>query len=199
MTLLEPIRTKKADPAGPMTALEFRAFTRTRPQEEKWELVEGVPSVSPSPTDYHQIVVSNLIQVLGAKLEAMGSSWIVMPGIGTRIPGMPANQPQPDVFVMEHEPSGQPVTDDALAIFEVLSKSNTKPDQAWRRRVYSRVPNCQHYVTVSLKALEVTAYDRATKWAPRCVASLNSALALSALGLDVPLTRIYRRTPFGTR
>ena len=143
MTLLEPVRTKKANPAnpaGPMTALEFRAFTRTRPQEEKWELVEGVPGLSPSPT-------------LMRRLK-MGSAWYPLPGIGTRIPGYPANEPQPDVFVKERALTGKSVTNDALVIFEVLSKSNTPADQAWRRRVYARVPNCQHYVTVSMKAAE---------------------------------------------
>ena len=84
-----------------------------------------------------------------------------------------------------------------LVLFEVLSKSNTKADQAWRRRVYASVPNCQHYVTVSLKGVEVVAYDRAGNWRPRTAASLAEALELPALGLAIPVADIYRWTPLG--
>ncbi len=72
-----------------------------------------------------------------------------MLGIGTRVPISPRSLPQPDVFVKDSPLAGLPTTDDALVLFEVISKSNSKADQAWRRRVYASVPNCQHYVTVS--------------------------------------------------
>jgi hypothetical protein len=89
------------------------------------------------------------------------------------------------------------VTDDALVLFEVLSRSNTRVDQAWRRRVYACVPNCQHYVTASVKAAEVVAYDRASNWHERTVAGLDERLALPALDLAIPLADIYRWTPLG--
>jgi Uma2 family endonuclease len=120
-----------------------------------------------------------------------------MLGVGTRVPVSPRSLPQPDVFVKEGAATGRPVTDDALVLFEVLSRSNTKTDQAWRRRVYASVPNCQHYVTVSLKAAEVVAYDRASKWHERSVAGLHEQLALPALDLAIPLADIYRWTPLG--
>jgi hypothetical protein len=120
-----------------------------------------------------------------------------MPGVGTRVPISPRSLPQPDVFVKEGAPTGAPVTDDALVLFEVLSRSNTRADQAWRRKAYASVPNCRHYVTVSLKAVEVDAYDRDTAWKKRSVASLTESLDLPALGLAIPLADIYRWTPLG--
>ena len=100
-------------------------------------------------------------------------------------------------MVKEHALTGSPVSDDALVLFEVLSRSNTKADQAWRRRVYASVPNCQHYVTVSLKAVEVDVYDRDNEWGRRTLTDLADALALPALGLSMPLSDIYRWTPLG--
>lgn len=41
-------RTKLA-PEDQMTIEEFLAFTDTRPDEERWELIEGEPVMSPSP------------------------------------------------------------------------------------------------------------------------------------------------------
>ena len=78
----------------------------------------------------------------------------------------------------------------------MLSKSNTRADQAWRRRVYASVPNCRHYVAVSLKG-EVDAYDRDRNWQKRSLTALDQALDLPALGLAVPVADIYRWTPLG--
>jgi Uma2 family endonuclease len=183
-------RTKLA-PEDQMTIEEFLSFTDTRPDEERWELIEGEPVMSPSPIDDHQMIASNIVAHLIAYKRQTGSSWYPMLGVGTRVPVSPRSLPQPDVFVKETPTTGSPVTDDALVLFEVLSRSNTKKDQAWRRKVYASVPNCRHYVTVSLKAIEVVAYDRDTAWENRTFASLGDTLALPALDLSIPLTDIY--------
>ena len=38
----------KLAPEQQMTIEEFLAFTDTRPEEERWELIEGVPVLNPS-------------------------------------------------------------------------------------------------------------------------------------------------------
>ncbi len=100
-------------------------------------------------------------------------------------------------MVLERPPTASPVSDEALVLFEVLSRSNTKADQTWRRKVYASVPNCQHYVTVSLKAVEVTAHDRASRWKGRSFRRLAESVTLPALGVSIPLSDIYRWTPLG--
>jgi Uma2 family endonuclease len=187
----------KLAPEEQMTIEEFLAFTDTRPEEERWELIEGVPVLNPSPIDYHQIVVTNIVVFLmRAKVEG-NAPWLPLIGTGTRVPASIHNLPQPDVMVKQRAPTGSAVSDDALAIFEVLSKSNTKADQAWRRRIYASVPNCQHYVTVSLKAVEIVAYERSGNWRARTLSRLDEALELSALGVAIPVFDIYRWTPLG--
>lgn len=141
-------RTKLA-PDDQMTIEEFLAFTDTRPDGERWELIEGVAILNPSPVDHHQVVVANIVTYLMTHKQQAGASWLPMLGVGTRVPISPRSLPQPDVFVKETPTTGSPVTDDALVIFEVLSRSDTKADQAWRRKVYASVPNCRHYVRVS--------------------------------------------------
>ena len=184
-------------PKQQMTIEEYLAFTDTRPQEEHWELIEGVPVLSPSPTDYHQIVVTNVVTFLMRAKVERNASWFPMIGTGTRVPASANSLPEPDVMVKEHPPTGTPASDDALVLFEVLSPSNKKADQDWRRKVYASVPNCQHYVTVSLKAVEVTVFDRAGRWKGRNLKNLANALSLPALGVSVPVAEIYRWTPLG--
>ena len=187
----------KLAPEQQLTIEEFLAFTDTRPDEERWELIEGAAIMNPSPVEHHQMVVANIVAYLIAHKRQTGASWYPMLGIGTRVPISPRSLPQPDVFVKETATTGSPVTDDALVLFEVLSRSNTKADQAWRRKVYASVPNCRHYVTVSLKTVEVDAYDRDSAWKRRTLASLADTLALPALGLSLPVADIYRWTPLG--
>ena len=187
----------KLAPEEQMTIEEFLAYTDTRPDGERWELIEGVAIMSPSPVEHHQVVALNIGRYLMDHKERTGAIWTPLLGVGTRVPVSPRSLPQPDVFVKEGSTTDQAVTDDALVIFEVLSKSNTKADQAWRRKVYASVPNCRHYVTVSLKTVEAVAYDRDSGWNKRTVASLHDFLDLPAIGVSIPLTHIYRWTPLG--
>jgi Uma2 family endonuclease len=191
-------RTKLA-PEEQLTIEEFLAFTDTRPDEERWELIEGVPVMNPSPIDDHQTVVANIVTALMVHKRQTGASWLPMPGIGTRVPVSPRSLPQPDVLVKQAANTRSPVTDDALVLFEVLSRSNTKADRAWRRKVYASVPNCQHYVTVSLKTVDVVAYDRNTGWERRTLTGLRDSLDLPALALSIPLADIYLDTACAPR
>ena len=128
-----------------LTIEEFLAFTQSRPQEERWELIEGVPVLNPSPVQIHQLVAGNIISFLMQHKEHRGAAWIPLLGVGTRVPVSPNSLPRPDVYVQEGPAEDRPVTADALVIFEVLSKSNRKADRAWREKVYASIPNCQHY------------------------------------------------------
>ncbi len=185
----------KLAPGEGLTIEEFLAFTATRPQEERWELIEGVPVLNPSPVQIHQVVAANIVSFLLVQKRQMAATWLPLLGVGTRVPVSPNSLPQPEVYVQESAATDSHVTDDALVIFEVLSRSNTRADRDWRHKVYASVPNCQHYVTVSLVRPEVAAFDRATGWQRREVRGLAESLALPALGLALPLADAYRYTP----
>lgn len=178
-----------------LTVEEFLAFTDSRPDGEKWELIEGAAIINPSPTDFHQIIVLNIgSYLLQAKVNS-GASWFPLLGVGTRVPISKNSLPQPDLMVKAELGADSPISDEALVLFEVLSKSNTKADQAWRRKVYASVPNCQHYVTVATKTAEIVVYDRSTGWQSRVVKGISASCDLPAIGVSLPLTDVYRWTP----
>ena len=189
----------KLKPEEQMTIDEFLAFADQRPDGERWELIEGIAVMNAAPTDVHQMISANIARWLAHEKQRTGADWLALLGVGTRVPVSPRSLPQPDVFVKVGPLTGAPTTDDALALFEVISKSNTKADQAWRRKVYASIPNCQHYVVVSQTQATATRYDRASEWAGTTIAGLRSRLELSALGAGVaiPLSEIYRWTPLG--
>ncbi len=66
---------------GPMTVAEFYAFTDTRPDEEKWELIDGEPILNAAPSRLHQRIVKNLIVALGNHERELRAPWVVLPGL----------------------------------------------------------------------------------------------------------------------
>jgi Uma2 family endonuclease len=183
--------------AGPMTIEEFLAFYEQRPAGEKWELIEGEPVLSPSPTDWHQVIANNTGAALVVAALSTNARWVPAQGVSTRVPASPRSLPQPDVMVFEN-PLGlrRPVKEDALVLFEILSDSNTPKDQAWRRRNYASVPNCRHYVTIDSRRVAVVRYDALAQWADAPeLARLSDVLSLPALGIDIKLADIYRWVP----
>ena len=178
-----------------MSIEAFLAFFDTRPGGEKWELIEGFPVMSPAPTQWHQRIALNIGTALDAAQLASGATWVALLGVGTRVPVSPKSLPQPDVYVQEGAAQPSSVTNDALILFEILSKSNTRTDRAWRQRVYASVANCQHYVTVATRSAEVVRYDRADGWKGLKIKGLGGVLELPAIKVVMPLRGMYRRTP----
>ncbi|HRD76087.1 MAG TPA: Uma2 family endonuclease [Hyphomicrobiaceae bacterium] len=150
--------------------------------------------MDPSPTNWHQRIVGNLVSALDAACDVANPIWIAIPGTGTRVPASSFSLPQPDVMVVPAlTETATPVSDDALAISEVLSRSNTESDQPWRRQVYASVPSCRHYVTIDSRNVAVERFDRASEWKRTAhLALLDDALALDGLGITPRIADLYR-------
>ena len=71
---------------GPMTVEEFYAFTDTRPDDEKWELIDGEPILNASPSPVHQWIVRNILN-LRLETESVNSRrrGRILPGLGIRV------------------------------------------------------------------------------------------------------------------
>jgi Uma2 family endonuclease len=176
---------------------EFLAFAQRQPDGERWELIDGVPTSCPSPTDFHQVILINLATALmNAKVER-NAPWLPLLGITTRVPARPDRAPMPDLMVKSDPATGAAHSDEALVVFEILSRSNTRKDRQWRWDTYRQVGGTEHYVTVDQKRLAVVRFDRARDWEPDLVNDLARDLVLPALDLAIPLATIYRYTPLG--
>ncbi len=178
--------------AEPMTAEEFFAFTETRPDDEKWELIEGEAVLSPSASHLHQRIVRNILTFLARIEDERRPTWEVLPGLGVRI--SPINIPIPDVLIRPFDELVGAVCDDMIVAFEILSPSTADHDLRWKRQAYAKLPSLMHYIVVAQDAVEVFAYDRMNSFAERRLDRLDAQLDLLALGVVVPLAEIYRNT-----
>jgi Uma2 family endonuclease len=181
----------------PMTAEEFFAFTETRPDEEKWELIEGEPIMNPSASYLHQIIVGNLIISLGSMQRERGFAWVAIPGIGVEV--SKTNIPVPDVLVRPRDGLRSWKCDDMIVAFEVLSPSTQDLDLRWKRQAYPKLASLQHYVVIAQDGIEVLAYDRASGFAERRLEDIGLTLDLPTLSVSMPLAEIYRDTGLVSR
>jgi Uma2 family endonuclease len=178
----------------PMTADEFFAFTATRPDEEKWELIDGEPVMNASSSFLHQTIASNLIGELRQRRRGKRPSWVVIPGMGVRV--SETRVPVPDVIVRPNKVIVGSECDDMIVAFEVLSPSTADRDLRWKRKTYSALPSLQHYVIVAQDRMEVLLFDRSADFAEERLEGSSLELQLSSIGVSLPLSDIYADTGF---
>ncbi len=181
---------------APMTVEEFYAFTDTRPDEEKWELIDGEPILNASPSPPHQRIVKNLVYTLAALELRAGTSWEVLPGLGVRVSNV--KRPEPDVLVIPKagdslDPLGRDRSD-VIVAFEVLSPSTSDRDLRWKRTAYTSLPSLSHYVVIAQDAVDVVIFARETNFSERRLQSADASIEFSSLGISLPLADIYRDT-----
>jgi Uma2 family endonuclease len=179
---------------GPMTVEEFYAFTDARPDEEKWELIDGEPVLNASPSELHQRILKNLIISLATFEGRPGTLWEMLPGLGVRVSD--ASRPEPDVLIV---PAGGRSSDaqgrdrsDVIETFEILSPSTASRDLHWKRTAYSGLPTLTDYVVIAQDAVDVVVFSRANSFAEHRLRSLDDSIELRSLDISVKLSEIYR-------
>ena len=181
---------------GPMTVQEFYAFTDTRPDGEKWELIDGEPILNASSSKLHQRIVKNLGFVLATLERRPGTIWEMLPGLGVRVSD--TSRPEPDLLIIpmsgdSADPQGRD-RDDVIVAFEVLSPSTASRDLRWKRTAYTSLPTLTHYIVIAQDAVEVVVFSREDGFADHRLRSLSESIELRSLGISVPLSEIYRNT-----
>src|SRR5437016_14640207 len=87
-----------------MTVELFRTFVEGRPDEEHWELIDGVAMMMTPPTRAHQRIASNLEQLLNDALESHAPAFVAYQRLGINLgPQVPNYDPEPDVSVVDVE------------------------------------------------------------------------------------------------
>jgi Uma2 family endonuclease len=181
---------------GPMTVDEFYAFTDTRPDDEKWELIGGEPILNAAPSKPHQRIVKNVIFALESFQRGSAAPWEVLPGLGVRISD--TDRPEPDVVVVPFETSSsdgqERDSSNVIVAFEVLSPSTKRRDLHWKRMAYPSLPSLTHYVAIAQDVVEVIVFARNENFAGRRIRTLDETIELYSLGISLPLAQIYRGT-----
>ena len=172
-----------------MLVEEFLQFTGTRPDEEKWELFDGVPVMNAAAVRNHQAIVGNLIFSIRMAQTRMETSWLVIPCIGFRVSDY--SLPVPDVMIVPPGDGKAYYCDDMIVAFEVLSPSTKKRDMNWKRKAYSSMASVQHYVIINTEKLELLHLRRADGWHETKLQAMSDMLEFPELSLGLKLSDVY--------
>jgi Uma2 family endonuclease len=194
---VEPIMTAAARHPRKLTIEEFLAFYDTRPDEERWQLIDGVALLMTPPFATHQIIAGNLERLLNDALEAYAPEWIALQRVGVEQPEFPHYRPEPDVAVVE-----LPILPDQrhfdrfYLAAEVLSESNDD-DRVDFKRDYYRAHDANRAILLISQDRQELALDRRSEdggWQSEVLRGPEAVLSLPEFGLNCSLGALYRKT-----
>ena len=180
-----------------LSVASFRAWRASRPDEEHWELIGGVPMMMAPPNRRHQRIALNLIWLLDAALERHAPALAVYHDIAVNIVSTVPYDPEPDVAVVREDENPDPrYADRFYLVAEVLSESDEGIVEG-KRDIYRAHPSCNCILLLRQDRAEITVELRtADGWRSR-VLHASDALTLPEFGLSCAVRDVYRGTPFG--
>jgi Uma2 family endonuclease len=179
----------------------FRAFYQGRPDEERWELIDGVPARVAPATFVHQRIASNLERLLNDALDAHDPSRAAYQRGGLNLKRAVANyDPEPDVVVVDLVlAADQHYADRFYLAAEVVSDSDRKT-LSGKREIYKLHQHCSCVLTVRQDRCHVRIDARtAAGWQVKLLSKPADVLALPDFGLKCRVGELYKGTPLAPR
>ena len=179
----------------------FRAFYQGRPDEERWELIDGVPMMMAPPTFVHQRIASNLERLLNDALETFDPARAAYQRGGLNLKRAVANyDPEPDVVVVDIVLApDQHYADRFYLAAEVVSDSDRKT-LTGKREIYKLHQHCGCVLTVRQDRCHVRIDARtAAGWQVKLLSKPADVLALPDFGLRCRVGELYKGTPLAPR
>jgi len=178
---------------------EFMALLQTRPDGERWDLIEGVAVMMAPPSAAHQRIVVNLCTVLNSAFTANRYDLFAYPGLGVRTTGVRNFQPQPDVVVRPGVAGYDLYSEDFQLAAEILSPSNTRTEINLKLRRYREAPANLYAVVIEPRELLVEIYAKRLNWQLASLSSADDPIEMPEFGLRCSVVDLYRGTPLDPR
>jgi len=178
----------------------FRSFVEGRPDEEHWELIDGVAMMMAPPTKAHQRIASNLERLLNDALESHASALVAYQRVGVNLgPRVQHYDPEPDVTVVDAEGEDERYSDRFYLAAEIVSLSDRRYVES-KREVYKLHEPCRCILTVRQDRFEVRIDSRTDAgWTNQVLKTPDDVLALPDFGLRCKVVDLYRGTPLAPR
>lgn len=180
-----------------VTLEQFHAFRDSRPKEEKWELIAGVPNMMPPPTLVHRRIARNIETLLNNRLSVCKPEGQADREVGLLLPSDDKYNPEPDVTVIDAVIEvGQIYAHKFYCAAEVLS-TDEKPRMldlklAW----YKRHEPCLAVLLVAQDRMAARFHERTkSRWYEHKLSNPADRIVLPEIGDSGALAELYRHTP----
>jgi Uma2 family endonuclease len=180
--------------------LTVEEFLDSCPNDDRhYELFDGVIVAMAPPAIAHQRIAATLTARLVAAVEAnrpdcaVGSQAGIAPqGLGGR------NYFEADIVVTcRFANDYRGINAEPALIVEIQSPSTERDDHFIKLPQYQAIPSAQEILYIESERVAATIYrrDPAGSWQTIEIAGPQARLRLQTIGLDIPLTAIYRGVP----
>lgn len=175
----------------------FQAFRHDRPKEEKWELIDGRPTMMAPPTRMHQRICRNIEALLNARLTIARPEWQADREIGLLIPGDEKYNPEPDVVVADAAIAmGEIYAERFYAVVEVLSPNDKDWALNLKLEYYQSHEPCVVILFVEQTRIACQLWRRIDGgWSKVDVTHSSDRIELPEIGDIGTLAECYRHTP----
>ena len=118
---------------GLFTVEDYHSFLETRPDDERWQLIDGVAVMMTPPTLVHQKIARNLCNLLDDVLELRHPKWAALQEIGLIVPGYDEFRPKADAAVLDSIVQDTSYATRFYLVAEIRSDTNTDKHIALKR------------------------------------------------------------------
>ena len=176
---------------NPKTCADYEAFVADKPDEERWELIDGEILLQATGTDVHQRIVTNLLMSLHGAAQRKSRDCAAYPGLNIKVDHVDTYAPIPDVIVRCGPLTRSNWCSDPLVLVEVLSPSTADKDRGFKAIFCKLVPGLVDYLIVYADEPRVELWQRdGEAWQLLPFTRADEAVPLSALAAALPLTDI---------
>ncbi|WP_407526789.1 Uma2 family endonuclease [Methylobacterium oryzisoli] len=173
---------------------DFLAMIRARPDDERWELLDGEPILMAPQSERHQQIVGNLIRQIGPLADRLGCR--ALPGLGLRNEFVDDYAPIPDIVVRCGPLLPDGYARDPILVAEVLSPSTMHNDRGRKAAFYQSLQTLRTFLIVYQDEPRVEVWQRGNgpDWSVRAL-GLDDTLPLPDLAGSVPVAALYAGIP----
>jgi Uma2 family endonuclease len=182
---------------GIMSDREFSILQKHRPQEERWQLIDGVPFMMTPATNRHQRMCLELAMLLNKGIGKTRPDLIALTERGLLVPGVPRFQPTADVAVVVDDDGGS-YTNRFFLAAEILSPSNSEEYIEIKRNHYMQNPENFYVLVIAQDEVRVDLSARTSGWERKRLTSLRNIVVLPEFGVRFSLKSLYRGSPLST-
>lgn len=170
----------------------YMAFLESRPDKEKWQLVDGVAQrIMTPPLLAHQALAAELAFALNIALRQNRPELLAYCEAGVRLPERRDFQPEPDVLVLPRRAPRGHWSDRFVLVAEILSPSNDRERIDRKVELYAEGPENLHILVISQDAVKIVHRARSSGWRPEELGD-EDRLVLPEFGLDLTVAELYR-------
>ena len=188
------VNTPAQPSSGSMDVDEFMAFLETRPDNERWDLIEGVAVMMAPPSYAHQRITRNFCELLNSAFSEQRLDLFAYFSAGVRNPGLRNFQPEPDVVVVPGVAGKDLYSEKFQLAGEIMSPTNTRQEIELKLRRYREGPDNLYAVVIEPSEFLVEIHARRESWQPKVLKQPNDIVEMPEFGLRCRVVDIYRGT-----